>query len=140
MKQIGFHSSHEKHSRCFLPPVMFLRPQKFWLECSKCMIKGFQSLGNFMLVSIIASLDIVYIYMLKRWIQLELNNHVSQLEETNGKGKDPTDSYIVFSQPPSSGTGTITFAFPDPTKREHTLPLAPWLQATLKGTFSFPIK
>ena len=139
MKQTGFHSSHEKHSRCFLPPMMFFRPQKFWLECSKRMIKGFQSPGNFMLISNIAPLYIMYIYMLNRWLQLELNNHVSQLEETNGKGKDPTDSYIVFSQPPSSGTGTITFDFPDPTKREHTSPLAPWLQATLKGTFSFPI-
>ena len=59
MKQTGCHSSHEKHSKCPLPPRMFFRPQKCWLEYSKCMIKGFQSLSNFMLIIIIASLGSV---------------------------------------------------------------------------------
>lgn len=81
-----------------------------------------------MLIIITGSPDVTYthflfrIYFFNPLIQPELNNQFSQLEESNGKGKDPTDTYIVFIQPPS-WIGIITYPLPD--HNRETAHLAP---------------
>lgn len=73
--------------------------EKFSLECSKCMIKGFQLLGNFMLIIIIESSE--YTFIFNRLIQPELNNHFPDLKKKQmAKGSILQIPTLFLASPP----------------------------------------
>lgn len=150
MKCIGFHSSPEKHSRCFFPPMMiFLGHKKIWLECPKCIIKGFQLQGNCMLIIIIGSPAVLSIYNIffrlciffNRLVRPELNSQFFpnlKWKQMQREGTFPQiPALFLASLPP--GLGQSPSPFMSTTGRAHAAP-GPMAAATPRRlSFSFPL-